>query len=134
MGRKERRAALKAQQIQNKADELWLAKQKHYGEARVINDALKEAEEIVTNHVSGEIYTLFALVLRQHPYRWSSAKIMRLFERVQSGIMMLNDKSYTTDQLISDAEAWGFKVKFEVDKKRKYIDSLFPFEEEAETE
>lgn len=133
MGRKERRAQLRAQKVQNEADRLWLERQKKYGEKQIIDEALAETVDMTTYQVSGELYTLFALVLRQHPYRWSSAKIMRLFDRVQSGIKMLKDGSYTVPQLVEDAEAWGFRVKFSVPKGgRKYISELHIFEEEEQ--
>lgn len=133
MGRKERRAALKAQQIENKANELWNERRKHYGEKAVLDEALEETVTAVSYQVSGELYTLFALVLRQAPYRWQPDKIMRLFDRVQSGIKMLDNKEYTVDQLKEDAEAWGFKVRYSVLKgSRKYISDIHAFEEEVE--
>lgn len=57
--------------------------------------------------------------------------MIRLFDRVQSGIMQLNDGSYTIEQVIEDAEAWGFRLKWGVNKKnRKYVTDICLFEEE----
>lgn len=129
MGRKERRAAQKAQQIQNKADELWIERRKRWREKEIIDHALKEHHEASVHQCTGEIYTMMALILRQPPYRWSVEKIMRHLERIQSGIMMIDSGEYSVKQLTEDAEAWGFRLKWSAKGDRKFISDLGPFEE-----
>lgn len=130
MGRKERRDELKAQKIQNKKDELWLAKQRNFRDKDVITDAIRETEEFVKHYCTGELYTILAFLLRAHPYRWPADKVMRLLEKIQSVIMMIDDGQYSAEQLIADARSWGIEVKWGTKKGRKYINDLNIFEEE----
>ena len=129
MGRRERRAALRAQHEQNKANELWNERRKRWGEQAIIDKALGELHDATVHQCTGEIYTLMALILRQPPYRWSAAKVNRHLERIQSGVMALNSGEYTVQQLIEDTEAWGIRVKWAADGKRQYISEIGVFEE-----
>lgn len=132
MGRRERRAEQKAQQIQNKRDAIWLSKQKHYQDKAVIDEALGETEEFVKHYYTGKLYTVLALLLRAHPYRWPADKVMRLLEKVQGTIHAIESKEYSVEQLISDAESWGIRVKWGTQKGRKFINDLNVFEEETD--
>ena len=130
MGRRERRGQMKLQREQNKANELWLSRQKHLRDKDVINEALEETEEFVKHYYTGKMYTVLALLLRAHPYRWPADKVMRLLEKTQSTIHAIEDGSYSVEQLIADAESWGIRVKWGTQKGRKHINDLNIFEEE----
>lgn len=135
MGRKERRLALREQEAENKRLQLWLDRQTERHMKSVSEESLHELHVTSVRQNTGELMTLMCLILRQAPYHWKVDKVMRLFERIQSGIMMLNDGTYTTDQLIEDTEAWGFRLKWSVSKDdKKYFTDIFPFEELEETE
>lgn len=130
MGRRERRGQMKLLHEQNKANALWLARQKNLQNHDVITEALEETEEFVKHYYTGKMYTVLALLLRAYPYRWPADKVMRLLEKTQSTIHAIEDGSYSVEQLISDAESWGIRVKWGTQKGRKYINDLNIFEEE----
>ena len=130
MGRRERRAELKAQKIQNQADYLWNERRKRNAEQAIIDTALEEMHDATVHQCTGELYTMMALTLRRHPYRWSPAKVMRFMEKVQGGIIALNDKSWTVNQMVDVAEEWGIRVQWGVEKNRQYIEQIGIFEED----
>lgn len=52
---------------------------------KVILDAVRDAEKYTKHHITGELYTATAVILRKPPYRWPAAKVMRLLEAIGGG-------------------------------------------------
>lgn len=88
-----------------------------------------EVEEYTKHHISGEIYTALAVVLRSAPYYWSPDKTMRLMGKVSGIINDLNLKRITDNDLIAAGEQKGIRVVW--DAKHEYIDKIGVFEQEA---
>ena len=97
---------------------------------KLMADAMKEAEDYTKHHITGELYTAMAIILRKHPYRWPAAKVMRLLEAVGGVINDLNDKVISDADLVTEGEKYGIRVVW--DGKHKYIEGLSEFEEAGE--
>lgn len=97
---------------------------------KLMTDAMKEAEDYTKHHITGELYTAMAIILRKNPYRWPAAKVMRLLEAVGGVINDLNDKVISDADLVTEGEKYGIRVVW--DGKHKYIEGLSEFEEAGE--
>jgi len=129
MGRAERRKAAKLNREFDRLDE--------YRQKAAIGNVIDsqiakvaaEVEEYTKHHITGEIYTALAVVLRSAPYYWSPDKTMRLMGRVSGIINDLNLKRITDNDLIAAGEQKGIRVVW--DAKHEYIDKIGIFEREA---
>ena len=129
MGRAERRRAAKLNREFDRLDE--------YRQKAAIGNVIDsqiakvaaEVEEYTKHHITGEIYTALAVVLRSAPYYWSPDKTMRLMGKVSGIINDLNLKRITDNDLIAAGEQRGIRVVW--DAKHEYIDKIGVFEEEA---
>ena len=129
MGRAERRRQAKLEREFDRLDE--------YRQKAAIGNVIDsqitkvvtEVEEYTKHHISGEIYTALAVVLRSAPYYWSPDKTMRLMGKVSGIINDLNQKRITDNDLIAAGEKKGIRVVW--DAKHEYIDKIGVFEQEA---
>ena len=129
MGRAERRRQAKLEREFDRLDE--------YRQKAAIGNVIDsqitkvvtEVEEYTKHHISGEIYTALAVVLRSAPYYWSPDKTMRLMGKVSGIINDLNLKRITDNDLIAAGEKKGIRVVW--DAKHEYIDKIGVFEQEA---
>lgn len=94
-----------------------------------IAKAAKDVEEYTKHHITGELYTAMAIVLRSAPYYWSPDKTMRLMGKVSGIINDLNEGRITDNDLIAAGEQKGIRVVW--DAKHEYIDKIGVFEQEA---
>ena len=96
-------------------------------ERKVMEDLLTDAEDYVKHHVTGQMYTAMAVILRRPPYRWSAEKVMRYIEAVGGIINDLNlDRIHDSD-LVTEGEKWGIRVRWEA--SHKYITDIGVYEE-----
>jgi len=129
MGRAERRKQAKLEREFDRMNEY----QQKAAIGNVIDSQIAkvvgEVEEYTKHHITGEIYTALAVVLRSAPYYWSPDKTMRLMGKVSGIINDLNQKRITDNDLIAAGEQKGIRVLW--DAKHEYIDKIGIFEQEA---
>ena len=94
---------------------------------KVVIDAVRDAEKYTKHHITGELYTATAVILRKPPYRWPAAKVMRLLEAIGGVINDLNDKIISDADLVTEGERWGIRVMWDGD--HKFIEGISEFEE-----
>lgn len=124
MGRKERRAAERASAL----DSL-IAERRRCAECRkMYEQAAEEVRQLTIHHISGELYTAMALILRRHPYRWPRDKVMRYLSQVGAIINDINEGTIHDSDLVAEGEKYGIRVLW--DAEHKYIDEMDIFEEE----
>lgn len=127
MGRRELRrmakhqAEMDAQQFyKNQMEERKVVEQ-------LVQDAVASAENFVKHHITGELYTAAAIILRKPPYRWGREKVLRYLEKIGAIINMLNDGSLTDLDLVEEGESVGIKVVW--DANHEFIEEMDIFEE-----
>lgn len=129
MGRAERRRAAKLNREFDRMNEF----QQKAAIGNAIDSQIAkvagDVEEYTKHHITGEIYTALAVVLRSAPYYWSPDKTMRLMGEVSGIINDLNQKRITDNDLIAAGEQKGIRVVW--DAKHEYIDKIGIFEQEA---
>lgn len=125
MGRRERRAAERASAL----DSL-IAERRRCAECRrMYEQAAEEVRQLTIHHISGELYTAMALILRRHPYRWPRDKVMRYLSQVGAIINDINEGAIDDSDLVTEGEKYGIRVLW--DAEHKYIDEMDIFEEES---
>lgn len=82
------------------------------------------------HHITGELYTTAALVLRKPPYRWPAEKVMRFLRSVGGIINDLNEGGMSDADLVAAGEDVGIKVVW--DAEYKFIEQMSVFEEGIE--
>ena len=92
-----------------------------------LDTVVRDTEDYVKHHITGEMYTAMAIVLRKHPYRWSADKTMRFLNIVGGIINQLNENNLTDYDLITEGEKYGIRVRW--DANRKYVQEIGIFEE-----
>lgn len=92
-----------------------------------IANVAREVEIYTMHHITGEINTALAVVLRSYPYNWNAGKVMRLLSKVGGIINDLNEKKISDSDLVAAGEKKGIRVLW--DAKHEYIDQLGIFEE-----
>ena len=90
--------------------------------------AAEEVRQLTIHHISGELYTAMALILRRHPYRWPRDKVMRYLSQVGAIINDINEGTIHDSDLVAEGEKYGIRVLW--DAEHKYIDEMDIFEEE----
>ena len=123
MGRKERRLQERLKRERDYGYELQARAQEH----KVVQDLLSDAEDYVKHHVTGQMYTAMAIVLRRPPYRWSAEKTMRYVEQVAAIINDLNELRTHDSDLVTEGEKWGIRVRWNA--SHKYITEIGVYEE-----
>ena len=123
MGRKERRLQERLKRERDYQYEL----QARSAEHKVIQSLLADAEEYVKHHVTGQMYTAMAVVLRRPPYRWSAEKAMRFVRAVAAIINDLNEETIHDSDLVTEGEKWGVRVRWNA--THKYITDIGVYEE-----
>ena len=123
MGRKERRLQERLKRERDYQYEL----QARSAEHKVIQGLLSDAEDYVKHHVTGQMYTAMAVVLRRPPYRWSTEKTMRFVRAVAAIINDLNEETIHDSDLVTEGEKWGVRVRWNA--THKYITDIGVYEE-----
>lgn len=123
MGRKERRLQERLKREQDYQYEL----QARSAEHKVIQDLLSDVEDYVKHHVTGQMYTAMAVILRRPPYRWSAEKVMRYIGAVSGIINDLNENTIHDSDLVTEGEKWGIRVRWNA--THKYITDIGVYEE-----
>ena len=123
MGRKERRLQERLKRERDYQYEL----QPRSAEHKVIQDLLSDAEDYVKHHVTGQMYTAMAVILRRPPYRWSAEKTMRFVRAVAAIINDLNEETIHDSDLVTEGEKWGVRVRWNA--THKYITDIGVYEE-----
>lgn len=123
MGRKERRLQERLKRERDYQYEL----QARSAEHKVIQSLLADAEEYVKHHVTGQMYTAMAVILRRPPYRWSAEKAMRFVRAVAAIINDLNEETIHDSDLVTEGEKWGIRVRWNA--THKYITDIGVYEE-----
>lgn len=125
MGRRERRAAERASALDS-----MIAERRRCAECRkMYEQAAEEVRQLTIHHISGELYTAMALILRRHPYRWPRDKVMRYLSQVGAIINDINEGAIDDSDLVTEGEKYGIRVLW--DAEHKYIDEMDIFEEES---
>lgn len=123
MGRRERRAAERASALDS-----MIAERRRCAECRkMYEQAAEEVRQLTIHHISGELYTAMALILRRHPYRWPRDKVMRYLSQVGAIINDINEGTIHDSDLVTEGEKYGIRVLW--DAEHKYIDEMDIFEE-----
>lgn len=130
MGRALRRKLQKEQKQLDLRERLEQAYRQQKEDEKMVLTAMREAEEFTKHHITGELYTAMAVVLRRPPYRWPAEKVMRYLDAVGAIINDLNDGTTCDADLVTEGERWGIRVTW--DASHRYIDGLSEFEERAE--
>ena len=100
---------------------------------QLVMDAMREAEAFTKHHVTGELYTAAAVILRRPPYRWPARKVMRFLDQVGGVIVDLNEGRICDADLVAEGEKYGIKVLWRAFREKyRYINDLSIFEEHDE--
>lgn len=127
MGRRERRREEKIRRQMNDI-ELYkrdLAERKQHVDITV--QACRSTEEYVKHHITGEIYTAMAVVLRNGPYNWTRKQTLKLVEEVSGVINDLNEGVITDADLVAAGEEVGIRVLWNA--SHEFITDIDIFEE-----
>lgn len=127
MGRKERRLIEKLQKLNNTEEDARMEMEVRAKMKELVDGAIAETEEYVKNHITGELYTAMALVLRKAPYRWDVEKTMRFLGQVAAIINDLNEHTISDSDLVTAGEKVGIRVRWNA--SHSYITDLGIFEE-----
>lgn len=131
MGRKERRLLERARKQEEARNYMQLRAKEQEIVDKTIEKAIDEASEFTKHHITGELYTALAIVLRRPPYRWGRDKTLRCLEKVGGIINDLNENIITDADLVAEGERWGIKVLWNA--SHEYIEEMDIFEDNSET-
>lgn len=127
LNRKQRRQKERLDRELSAKEELMRRRAERDAINNTINESNADTEDYVKNHITGELYTAMAIILRRHPYRWSAEKTMRYVGAVAAIINDLNERTICDADLVTEGEKWGIRVRWNAN--HKYITDLGIFEE-----
>ena len=86
-----------------------------------------ETEEYTKHHITGQLLTALALVMRKI-YGWTDAETIKMLDEVNGITNALNDGEIDDKDLIAECEEYGIKVSWRRMNARTYIDALDIYE------
>lgn len=94
---------------------------------RISQEVAAEVEEYTKHHVTGQLLTALALVLRK-VYGWSDKDTLAALDEVNGITNALNAGEIDDHDLITECEQYGIKVSWEMAGDRLYIGALDVYE------
>lgn len=102
---------------------------------QLVTDAMREAEAFTKHHITGELYTAAAVILRRAPYRWPADKVMRFLDQIGGVIVDLNEGRICDADLVAEGEKYGIRVIWRAfNDKYRFINDLSIYEEHGNEE
>lgn len=124
MSRKLRRIQEKHQRI-----DLMQMQKRYQKQAQVIaQEVANETEEFAKHHITGQLLTAMAIVLRK-VYGWSVDDTGDMLDRVNGITNALNAGEIDDADLVTEGEQWGVKVQWRLMNSRTYISGIDVYEE-----
>lgn len=124
MSRKLRRIQEKHQRI-----DLMQMQKRYQKQAQVIaQDVANETEEFAKHHITGQLLTAMAIVLRK-VYGWSVDDTGDMLDQVNGITNALNAGEIDDADLVTEGEQWGVKVQWRLMNSRTYISGIDVYEE-----
>jgi hypothetical protein len=104
--------------------------QKRYQkQAQVIaQEVANETEEFAKHHITGQLLTAMAIVLRK-VYGWSMDDTGDMLDQVNGITNALNAGEIDDADLVTEGEQWGVKVQWRLMNSRTYISGIDVYEE-----
>lgn len=124
MSRKLRRIQEKHQRI-----DLMQMQKRYQKQAQVIaQEVANETEEFAKHHITGQLLTAMAIVLRK-VYGWSVDDTGDMLDQVNGITNALNAGEIDDADLVTEGEQWGVKVQWRLMNSRTYISGIDVYEE-----
>lgn len=124
MSRKLRRMQEKHQRI-----DLMQMQKRYQKQAKVIaQEVANETEEFAKHHITGQLLTAMAIVLRK-VYGWSVDDTGDMLDQVNGITNALNAGEIDDADLVTEGEQWGVKVQWRLMNSRTYISGIDVYEE-----
>ena len=124
MSRKLRRIQEKHQRI-----DLMQMQKRYQKQAQVIaQEVANETEEFAKHHITGQLLTAMAIVLRK-VYGWSVGDTGDMLDQVNGITNALNAGEIDDADLVTEGEQWGVKVQWRLMNSRTYISGIDVYEE-----
>lgn len=124
MSRKLRRIQEKHQRI-----DLMQMQKRYQKQAQVIaQEVANETEEFAKHHITGQLLTAMAIVLRK-VYGWSVEDTGDMLDQVNGITNALNAGEIDDADLVTEGEQWGVKVQWRLMNSRTYISGIDVYEE-----
>lgn len=124
MSRKLRRIQEKHQRI-----DLMQMQKRYQKQAKVIaQEVANETEEFAKHHITGQLLTAMAIVLRK-VYGWSVDDTGDMLDQVNGITNALNAGEIDDADLVTEGEQWGVKVQWRLMNSRTYISGIDVYEE-----
>lgn len=125
MSRKLRRIQEKHQRI-----DLMQMQKRYQRQAQVIaQEVANETEEFAKHHITGQLLTAMAIVLRK-VYGWSVDDTGDMLDQVNGITNALNAGEIDDADLVTEGEQWGVKVQWRLMNSRTYISGIDVYEEQ----
>lgn len=123
MSRKLRRIQEKHQRI-----DLMQMQKRYQKQAQVIaQEVANETEEFAKHHITGQLLTAMAIVLRK-VYGWSVDDTGDMLDQVNGITNALNAGEIDDADLVTEGEQWGVKVQWRLMNSRTYISGIDVYE------
>lgn len=124
MSRKLRRIQEKHQRM-----DLMQMQKRYQKQAQVIaQEVANETEEFAKHHITGQLLTAMAIVLRK-VYGWSVDDTGDMLDQVNGITNALNAGEIDDADLVTEGEQWGVKVQWRLMNSRTYISGIDVYEE-----
>lgn len=124
MSRKLRRLQEKKQKIDIKQMQKAYQRQA----VKISQEVAAETEDFAKHHMTGQLLTAMALVLRK-VYGWTDKEVIAMLDQVNGITNALNAGEIDDADLITECEKYGVKVSWEVaDDRRLYIGAIDIYE------
>ena len=127
MSRKLRRIQEKHQRI-----DLMQMQKRYQKQAQVIaQEVANETEEFAKHHITGQLLTAMAIVLRK-VYGWSVDDTGDMLDQVNGITNALNAGEIDDADLVTEGEQWGVKVQWRLMNSWTYISGIDVYEEHTD--
>ena len=124
MSRKLRRIQEKHQRI-----DLMQMQKRYQKQAQwIAQEVANETEEFAKHHITGQLLTAMAIVLRK-VYGWSVDDTGDMLDQVNGITNALNAGEIDDADLVTEGEQWGVKVQWRLMNSRTYISGIDVYEE-----
>lgn len=116
---------------QQKKDQKQIEKAYQNQAIKISQEVAAETEEYAKHHITGQMLTAMAVVLRKI-YGWSVEDTLEMLDQVNGVTNALNAGEIDDADLITEGEQYGIKVSWRMlDDRRLYIGGLDVYEHSA---
>lgn len=95
---------------------------------KISQEVAVETEEYAKHHITGQLLTAMAIVLRK-VYGWSVDDTGDMLDQVNGITNALNAGEIDDADLVTEGEQWGVKVQWRLMNSRTYISGIDVYEE-----